>query len=155
MGVANRTATSGPIVLVPRLAKQIVRRSSDELLGMSFRLLIALSYLHDHDGAPQQELADALSTDAGNVVLLLNELEGLGYVSRSRDPTDRRRHRVALTAAGREAIDRTRRAQDELEDELLQALDAEDRATLGLLLARVVKGVDGGYRPSTADQLAD
>ena len=155
MGVATRSTAPSPIVLVPRLAKQIMRRSSDELLGLNFRLLVALSYLHDHDGAPQQELGDALSMDAGNVVLLLNELEDLGYVSRSRDPDDRRRHRVAITSAGREAIDRARRAQDELEDDLLHALTPKERATLGRLLARAVQGVDDAYRQSAADQLAD
>jgi DNA-binding MarR family transcriptional regulator len=155
MGVATRSTAPSPIVLVPRLAKQIMRRSSDELLGINFRLLVALSYLHDHDGAPQQELGDALSMDAGNVVLLLNELEDFGYVSRSRDPDDRRRHRVAITSAGREAIDRARRAQDELEDDLLRALTTRERATLARLLARAVQGVDDAYRQSAADQLAD
>jgi DNA-binding MarR family transcriptional regulator len=155
MGVATRSTAPSPIVLVPRLAKQIMRRSSDELLGVNFRLLVALSYLHDHDGAPQQELGDALSMDAGNVVLLLNELEDLGYVSRSRDPDDRRRHRVAITSTGRQAIDRARRAQDELEDDLLQALTPKERATLGRLLARAVQGVDDAYRQSAADQLAE
>jgi DNA-binding MarR family transcriptional regulator len=155
MGVANRSTASSPIVLVPRLAKQIMRRSGDELLGINFRLLIGLSYLYDHDGAPQQELGDALSMDAGNVVLLLNELEDLGYVSRSRDPGDRRRHRVAITSAGRDAIDRSRHAQDELEDDVLQALDTKERATFGLLLTRVVQGVDDAYRQSSTDRLAD
>ena len=50
--------------------------------------------MRDHDGCPQQELADALCMDANNVVLLLNELEELGYVARLRDPHDRRRHLV-------------------------------------------------------------
>ena len=63
------------MVLLARLAKQVMRRSSAELLGMDLRLLMALSYLGDHDGAPQQELVDALCMDAKNVVLLLNELE--------------------------------------------------------------------------------
>ena len=80
------------MVLLTRLAKQVYRRSSEELLGMHLRLLMALSYVRDHDGCPQQELAEALCMDANNVVLLLNELEELGYVTRLRDPSDRRRH---------------------------------------------------------------
>ena len=46
------------MVLLTRLAKQVYRRSSEELLGMHLRHLMALSYLRDHDGAPQQELAE-------------------------------------------------------------------------------------------------
>ena len=63
------------MVLLTRLAKQVYRRSSDELLGMQLRHLVALSYVRDHDACPQQELADAFCMDANNVVLLLNELE--------------------------------------------------------------------------------
>ena len=67
---------------------------------MHMRLLMALSYVRDHDNAPQQELAEALCMDANNVVLLLNELEDLGYVVRRRDPDDRRRHLVGADRRG-------------------------------------------------------
>src|SRR6202162_6598286 len=103
------------MVLLTRLSKQVYRRSSEELLGMHLRLLMTLSYLRDHDGAPQQELAEALCMDANNVVLLLNELEDRGYVARRRDPDDRRRHLVDLTPAGRRAMSRAERAQEEIE----------------------------------------
>jgi DNA-binding MarR family transcriptional regulator len=138
------------MILLPRLAKQVMRRVSPELLGMDLRLLMGLSYLGDHDGAPQQELVDALCMDAKNVVLLLNELEDCGYLVRRRDPEDRRRHRVLITGAGRQALDRARGAMDAVENEVLQALDADERATLLTLLARALHGVehvDGSDQP--------
>src|SRR5947209_18241242 len=92
---------SNSMVLLVRLAKQVMRRSSAELLGMDLRLLMALSYLGDHDGAPQHELVDALCIDAKNVVLLLNELEDCGHLIRRRDAEDRRRHRAYITDTGR------------------------------------------------------
>ena len=119
-----------------------MRRSNPELLGMDLRLLMALSYLADHDGAPQQELVDALCMDAKNVVLLLNELEDCGHLIRRRDTEDRRRHRVHITAAGREALERAARAQEDIEDDVLQALDADERATLWNLLTRAVRGAE-------------
>jgi DNA-binding MarR family transcriptional regulator len=130
------------MVLLPRLSKQVMRRSSAELLGMDLRLLMALSYLGDHDGAPQQELVDALCMDAKNVVLLLNDLEDYGHVVRRRDPEDRRRHRVHITAEGRDALERAARAQEAIEDEVLRGLDAEERATLWRLLIRAVRGAE-------------
>jgi DNA-binding MarR family transcriptional regulator len=133
---------AGSMVLLPRLAKQVVRRSSSQLLGMDLRLLMALSYLGDHDGAPQQELVDVLCMDAKNVVLLLNELEDVGYLIRRRDPEDRRRHRVHITAAGREALVRAARAQEAIEDDVLQALDAAERVNLWRLLTRAVRGAE-------------
>ena len=130
------------MVLLPRLAKQIMRRSSPELLGMDLRLLMALSYLGDHDGAPQQEFVDALCMDAKNVVLVLNELEDGGHLVRRRDSEDRRRHRVHITPTGREALARAARAQESIEDDVLQALDADERATLWKLLARALRGAE-------------
>jgi DNA-binding MarR family transcriptional regulator len=130
------------MMLLPRLSKQIMRRSSPELLGMDLRLLMALSYLGDHDGAPQQELVDVLCIDAKNVVLLLNELEDRGHLVRRRDSEDRRRHRVHITAAGREALEHAARAQESIEDDVLRALDADERATLQRLLTRAVQGAE-------------
>jgi DNA-binding MarR family transcriptional regulator len=130
------------MVLIPRLSKQVMRRCSPELLGMDLRLLMALSYLGDHDGAPQHELVDVLCMDAKNVVLVLNELEDCGHLVRRRDSEDRRRHRVFLTDAGREALARAARVQGGIEDEVLQALDPEERLTLWRLLTRAVRGAE-------------
>jgi DNA-binding MarR family transcriptional regulator len=130
------------MVLLTRLAKQVYRRSDEQLLGMHLRLLMALSYLRDHDGAPQQELAEALCMDANNVVLLLNELEDRGQVARRRDPSDRRRHLVELTPAGRRALVGAERAQESIEDDVLRALDGEERAALWRLLTRALYGAE-------------
>jgi DNA-binding MarR family transcriptional regulator len=130
------------MVLLPRLAKQVMRRSDPELLGIDLRLLMALSYLGDHDGAPQQELVDALCIDAKNVVLVLNELEESGHLVRRRDPEDRRRHRVHITETGRQALERAARVQEDIEDDVLQALDADERDTLWQLLTRALRGAE-------------
>ena len=152
MNAPAHPLTSSSMVLLARLSKQVMRRVSPEKLGLDLRLLMALSYLADHDGAPQQELVDALCMDAKNVVLLLNELEDGGCLVRQRDTEDRRRHRVHITDAGRKALDRAMRALDETEDEVLQALDAEERATLFGLLARALRGAEPA--PACAAQLA-
>ena len=138
----NLAYAPNTVVVLARLAKQVMRRSSPELMGMDLRLLMALSYLGDHDGAPQQELVDALCMDAKNVVLLLNELEDLNYVTRRRDPSDRRRHLVELTAGGRRALEGAEQAQEQIEDDVLGALDAQERATLWRLLTRALYGVE-------------
>ena len=134
----ERACAPGSMVLLTRLAKQVYRRSNEELLGMHLRQLMALSYLRDHDGCPQQELAEALCMDANNVVLLLNELEDLGYVARLRDPDDRRRHRVELTR--RTHARSTQRRARAGNDRGRGAAGArpEERATLWRLLTRAL-----------------
>jgi len=128
----------GAMVLLTRLAKVVYRRSDAERLGMSLRWYVALSFLDDHDGASQQALGEALCIDANNLVLLLNELEAAEYAERRRDPLDRRRHLVHITAKGRRALDRAERAQEAVEAQVLSALDPAERATLRDLLARAL-----------------
>lgn len=148
------TSTAPRMLLIPRLSKQLMRRSTPEMLGMDIRLLMALSYLDDHDGAPQQELVDVFCMDAKNVVLLLNELEDGGYLIRRRDLEDRRRHRVYITSAGREALEHAARAQERIEDEVFGALDSEERETLWQLLGRAVQGAEPAPAPSPASHTA-
>jgi MarR family transcriptional regulator, lower aerobic nicotinate degradation pathway regulator len=140
--------------LLPRLSKQVMRRSDPERLGLDLRLLMALSYLADHDDSPQQELVDALCMDAKNVVLLLNELEDRGMLIRRRDSEDRRRHRVNITDAGREALLHAGHAMQEVEDQVLQALDSDERATLWRLLARALHEVEDDGVAAAASALA-
>lgn len=141
MGDATSSST-GPMVLIPRLAKQILRRSDEKLLGIHMRDLIALSYLRDHQGCPQQDLVDVMTMDANNVVLVLNDLENRGHLARRRDPADRRRHRVEITDAGCTALERAEQAQRGVEEDVLQALSVEDRTTLWALLTRVVESAE-------------
>ncbi len=138
----ERRSETSPVMLLARLSKQVFRRSNPELLGIDLRLLMALSYLNDHDGAPQQELVDALCMDAKNVVLLLNDLEDRGHLVRRRDSEDRRRHRVLITASGQEVLRKAAIAQKSIEDQVLAVLDEEERATLYRLLDKAVRGAE-------------
>jgi DNA-binding MarR family transcriptional regulator len=142
------------MMLLARLSKQVMRRSSHEMMGMDVRLLMALSYLGDHDGAPQQELVDVLCMDAKNVVLLLNDLEDLGHLVRRRDSEDRRRHHVYITDSGRAALEHAARAQEAIENEVLQALSHEERATLFSLLTRALRGAEPIAEEAPSERLA-
>src|SRR5213082_3660184 len=128
----------GLVSLVTQLSKALHRRSSEELLGMRLKPYMALGYIRDHPGATQQELENVLFMDANTVVLILNELEAAQFSVRRRDPQDRRRHIVELTPSGRRALDRADSARENLEDDLLAALSAEERKTLLKLVQRVL-----------------
>ena len=123
------------------LSKAVHRRSSDELLGMRLRQFLVLSYLNERAPCRQQDLCETLMLDANNCVLLLNELEEAGWTQRKRDAGDRRRHMVEITAEGHKALERGRRAQDSLEDEVLAALDPEEREQLRALLRKTLVGL--------------
>ncbi len=144
----TETAT-GSIVLLTRLARVVYRRSTVELVGMGLKELAALAFLRDHEQSSQQGLSDALCIDANSCVLLLNELETLDYVERRRDPQDRRRHLVKVTAAGLDALERAELAQGSVEDEVLGSLTSAERSTLQRLLSRALEGQGSGFVTSS------
>jgi DNA-binding MarR family transcriptional regulator len=125
--------------LIEHLAR-VGRRAADTSLSgcLRPRHLIALRLLHERGPMPQHGLGAALSLDPSNVVGLLNELEERGLVERRRDPADRRRHIVSLSASGADELALTYSRLGLVEDELFSALSAGERATLHELLLRVV-----------------
>jgi DNA-binding MarR family transcriptional regulator len=89
---------------------------------------------------PQQALGELMHVDPNNLVLLLNDAEANGWVERRRDPSDRRRHIVVLTDSGVEALSRAEDAIEDVEDQVLGPLNAEERATLRKLLQKAAGG---------------
>jgi DNA-binding MarR family transcriptional regulator len=136
----SATSTKGTITLLTQLTKVVHRRTTEDLLGMRWKHFMALSSLYDQAGMPQQQLCESLMMDPNNCVLLLNELETMGYVERRRDAEDRRRHIVQLTSEGRAAFKRGVLAREAVEDDVLQALDSSERRTLRALLAKALEG---------------
>lgn len=132
---------AGLLSMLMQFYKALNKRSSEELLGMRLKPYMTLGYIRDHPGTTQHELEKALVMDANSVVLLLNELEAAEFSIRRRDPDDRRRHIVELTASGRRAVEKADKAREGLEEEVLAPLSAEERATLKTLVQRVLDGL--------------
>src|SRR5256714_851014 len=75
--------TSGSLVLLTRLAREVFGRSTEEVLGIRLKQYILLRDLADHGGAvAQQALCGTLHLDPNNLVLMLNEVEGAGFAER-------------------------------------------------------------------------
>ncbi|MGP8009440.1 MAG: MarR family winged helix-turn-helix transcriptional regulator [Acidimicrobiales bacterium] len=148
----DENSSTVPNLLLTQMSRLISRQSSPELIGQTLKELAALSYLRDYDETTQQALVEGLCIDTNYCVLLLNDLESADLVERRRDPTDRRRHLVSMTDEGRNALHRAEAAQQTLEDEILGALNEEERAKLAHLLRKAIDGQNVGA--STSDALA-
>jgi DNA-binding MarR family transcriptional regulator len=102
----------------------------------------AMVALNELGAVPQSKIAQALRTDDSYVVGLVDDLERRGYVERTRDPDDRRRHSVALTPAGREAVVRCERIANDCEAHLLRSLNDDERTAFHDLLRRIALAND-------------
>src|ERR1700730_18246371 len=88
----------------------------------------------------QQALFYAVSVDPSQVVGLLNDLEALSLILRSRSPIDRLRHIVEISRRGLARGDAALAGAAPVESQLLAALDDQQRAHLQNLLSLVVEG---------------
>jgi DNA-binding MarR family transcriptional regulator len=130
--------------LLGRLGREARRRFTQILaiwnLNPSHYGILLL--LQELDHASQQQLAQRLSIDRANMVDLLDLLEKRGFVERTQDPVDRRRHAVKLTASGREGVRQMRQAIDTLDqEEFFVGLDSQEQATLHALLIKLFKSL--------------
>jgi DNA-binding MarR family transcriptional regulator len=133
--VLEERATSAGLLLalMGQRAMQRLRtaHTDQELSPRQFHLL---GLLRDRGPTSQRELGALMGIDPSVLVTLLNPLEADGYLVRERDPTDRRRHVVDLTAAGKKQLERAAQAQRDAEDELLAGLTDKQREQLRQLL---------------------
>ncbi|WP_261557625.1 MarR family winged helix-turn-helix transcriptional regulator [Frankia tisae] len=145
--------TGVDLQLVPLLdyLARVGRRAAENTPGvLRPRYVIVLKLLREQGPVGQQGLAEALSLDPSNVVALLNELEERELVTRRRDPADRRRHIVELSAKGADELALASRHLGLIEDELFAALSAEERQTLHGLLTRAV---GAAFKPCSAAEV--
>lgn len=86
----------------------------------------------------QAELGRASGIDRSDVANMLAELEGLGFVERSVDPTNRRRNVVAITRAGANQLEALDGVLDEVQEKVLAPLTAAERRQLTRLLRKLI-----------------
>lgn len=69
-------------------------------LGLTYPQYLVMVALWSRDDQTVGEIGDTLFLESSTLTPLLKRLEGLGHVTRERDPADERQVRVRLTRAG-------------------------------------------------------
>ncbi|MGN7860212.1 MarR family winged helix-turn-helix transcriptional regulator [Microbacterium sp. 22303] len=96
-----------------------------------------LRILMQNPGLSQRALADRLGAVPSRVVVLVDTLEAAGLVSRTRDPDDRRHHRLDLTEDGRATLRTLRAAAEQQNADVLSPLDPAEREAFAALVTRL------------------
>jgi len=115
-------------------ASRAVERAWAEALdarGLTHAGLIVLHML-ELGVVSQADLARIAQVEAQTMSRTVDRLEREGLVTREPDPSDRRRHVLAITAAGRAAFEQVRGLEDEVFPEV------DDPAALRAALVRIV-----------------
>jgi DNA-binding MarR family transcriptional regulator len=149
----DATADSGCGLLILRLARASAWRLGRSLTdsGLRWPEFAVLHHLDAQGPVAQRDLALALRIQPSNIVGLLDEMEGRGFLTRAPDPADRRRHRVELTRRGHVVLGRATEAARTGEADLLAPLDPAERRKFHALLVRLTahtcdRGGFGGSR---------
>ena len=129
------------------MRERVAEADLEELIRLSDRLMphrpgmgsargqtLILSILAGREDLSQRELQQMLGIQPGSMSEIVSKLEKKGLLTREKGE-DRRGNLLRITDAGRQAIPTVARMD---EDELFQALDTQERATLSDLLRKLL-----------------
>ena len=118
------------------VASEMIKRALAEK-GLKPGHAHVLKMLNDQGPLSQQAILEAIGVDPSVLVSLLNDLEGEDLAVRRRNPNDRRRHIVELSAKGTKLAGDMNEAIAAGEAELFADLTADEISTLCGLLNRL------------------
>ncbi|MDX6469009.1 MAG: MarR family transcriptional regulator, lower aerobic nicotinate degradation pathway regulator [Gaiellaceae bacterium] len=124
------------------IAMKLAAMEEFERKGFNPYAYAVLAVLAEGAKETQATIADTLDLDRSQMVGILDGLEAEGLIERRRDPTDRRRHTVSITPAGKKQLVKMRAMVRELENAMLGTLGDEERATLRDFLQRIASSND-------------
>ncbi|MDF1603545.1 MarR family transcriptional regulator [Nocardioides sp. YIM 152315] len=130
------------VVRIDRL-KRYFRLSTQQVLSelglqdFEYETLHHLMIRDTPGSASPSTLAADLGISNAGMTGRLDALERAGWIQRHADPDDRRRVAVEVTRSGATAWRRAMDLRGRAEDEVVHALDADERATLAALLKKM------------------
>lgn len=124
-----------PSWLINKIAVQAHRLRAEGLApGHEFGILAALA---EFGPASQISIGQRCGVDRSDTHAAVNDLVDQGFVERAPDPEDRRRNVITITPAGQDRLGALDLVFDQVQDALVGALPAAERAQLVALLTRV------------------
>jgi DNA-binding MarR family transcriptional regulator len=108
---------------------------------LTIRDMHVIEAIGDGKGTRMSDLASSLSLSMGTLTVAVDHLIEKGYVSRDRDPGDRRVVLALLTRKGRQAFAHHARFHQEMVDETIARLSPEETD----ILIRAMEGLRGFF----------
>lgn len=142
---------TGAAFLLAQVGAHASSRFADRVqeLGLSPPEVGLLRMIAGQPGRSQQSVAVDLGVVPSRVVVLIDNLGHKGLVERRPGTTDRRHHELHLTVDGERIMMDMRTIAKTHDDDLLAALDPQERGELKRLLQRIAdeQGLTPGVHP--------
>src|SRR5215469_4759147 len=144
-------AHGGFAFLLVQLVMEAARQFAEQLapLGGGPRNIGMLTRLAANEGKAQQVIGDLIGLNPTQMVFLVDELEGRGFVERRRNPADRRSYALYLTSAGWDMLSKVQEAGRAHQAQLGASLNKGEQEQLTELLRRIAddQGISGQSLP--------
>lgn len=108
-----------------------------EPFGLRMLTFSTLMVVIDNPDITQTQLAQALSVERSNIVIVLDMLEEAGLLNRNPVPRNRRAYALRATLSGQRLAEKACKAVAEHEARLLRTLTPAEHATLRMALANL------------------
>jgi DNA-binding MarR family transcriptional regulator len=137
---AGNTAATGLRGSIGTLLRKVYARFTADAIedDPQSRDFVVLDTLADEEADSQRELAERLGINQTIMVRLIDRLEDAGYVTRTRNPANRRSYVLSLTPSGRKALDEMREAVSDRDARITAALSRRERRRLDKLLSMLL-----------------
>jgi MarR family transcriptional regulator for hemolysin len=128
-------------LFVTRRGRELSRSFEAALAGAGSSLAtwLVLTSLAGGMHQSQREIAEELGIEGPTLTHHLNRMEAAGFVTRERNPADRRAHDVTMTAAGNQAFRSLIAIAQDFDARLRIGFTDRELATLRRLLQRLVE----------------
>jgi len=146
---ANPSVTehTGFALLLVQLGMEAARQFAQQIapLGVEPRHVGMLTRLAANEGKAQQVIGELIGLNPTQMVFLVDELEGRGFVERRRNPADRRSYALYLTPAGRDMLAKVQEVGRIHQKKLGASLSQSEQDQLTELLRRIAhdQGITG------------
>ena len=111
-----------------------------EPVGLRMTTYSALVLIEANPGIRQSELSQILSMERPNMVLVLDDLEQRGWITRERLETDRRAYALKVTLSGKRVCEQAKTGNMSAEEKRLDNLEANERRVLVSALSKLERG---------------
>jgi MarR family transcriptional regulator for hemolysin len=125
------------------ISKSLLHALQNRLIHLDIdRNFYALMLIEEGQGKiTQQELSDLLESDKVSVVRIIDYLSNKGYVERVKEPTDRRKHGLALTEKAKIELPEIKQAMEDVIQAAFSGLTAKNITELYNTLSVIKKNL--------------